>query len=87
MAIKKRDWILLGIVAVIVAVLWAAPDESTKRIPDNDTHHRFFAIVAKDGKKAAEKFCSECHNEDGIPFPANHPPKFRCLFCHKLENR
>jgi hypothetical protein len=87
MTIKKRDWLLFGLVAIIVLVLWAAPDETTKRIPDNAIHHRFFDIIAKDGKKAAEKFCEECHNKDNVPFPANHPPKFRCLFCHKLENR
>ena len=87
MTIKKRDWILLGIAAIIVAVLWAAPDETTKRVPDNDTHHRFFALVAEEGKKAAEKYCGECHSEAGIALPEDHPPKFRCLFCHKLEER
>jgi hypothetical protein len=37
-------------------------------------------------KKAAEKFCEECHNPEGVaPLPENHPPKYRCLFCHKRD--
>lgn len=87
MAIKKRDWILLGLAAIILGFLWAAPDETTRRIPDDETHHRFFSMVETDGKKAAEQFCEECHNENGVPFSENHPPKFRCLFCHKLAER
>jgi hypothetical protein len=36
------------------------------------------------GKKEAEKFCEECHNPQGeVPLPAGHPPKYRCIFCHK----
>ena len=35
-------------------------------------------------KKEAEQYCTECHGEDKmVPFPENHPPKYRCLFCHK----
>ena len=87
MSLKKRDWILIAIAAVIVLVLWMAPPESTKRVPDDQTHHRFYQLVQQDGKKAAEKFCENCHNPDKIPFPKGHPPKFRCLFCHKLEQQ
>jgi len=87
MALKKRDWILLAIGGVILLVLWLAPEETTKRIPDDATHHRFHEIVKLEGKKAAEKFCEECHNESGVPFPKDHPPKFRCLFCHKLAEK
>jgi hypothetical protein len=38
-------------------------------------------------KKAAEKFCEECHNPEGEagPLPKDHPPKYRCLFCHKKD--
>lgn len=85
MALKKRDWLLLSIGAVILLVLWLAPEETTKRVPDDDIHHRFQEIVKTEGKKAAEKFCGECHNDAGVPFPENHPPKFRCLFCHKIS--
>ena len=59
--------------------------EKTTRIPKDEIHTKFFPIVHSDGKKAAEKFCGECHKPDGVPFPDDHPPKFRCLFCHKLD--
>jgi hypothetical protein len=37
-------------------------------------------------KKEAEKFCEECHSPEGVaPLPEDHPPKYRCLFCHKRE--
>lgn len=85
MALNKRDGILLALGAVILLVLWAAPDESTKRIPNDKIHHKFYEMIPKEGKKAAEQSCGECHNKDGVPFPEKHPPKFRCLFCHKLE--
>jgi mono/diheme cytochrome c family protein len=38
------------------------------------------------GKKEAEKFCIECHAPEGVfPLPEGHPPKYRCLFCHKRD--
>ncbi len=82
---KKRDILVLAGGLIIVAVLWLAPAETTKHIPRDDTHLRFYKIVHDDGKKAAEKFCQECHNENQVAFPAEHPPKFRCLLCHKLD--
>jgi hypothetical protein len=82
---KKRDiFLLLGAVAIIV-VLWMAPPETTKPVPKDEIHTKFYDIVKTDGKKAAEKFCSDCHNADGVPFSENHPSKFRCLFCHKIR--
>jgi len=87
MTLKKRDGILLAIAAVILVVLWLAPEESTKRVPDDETHHRFHEMVKQEGKKAAEKFCEGCHNPSNIPLPKDHPPKFRCLFCHKLAGQ
>lgn len=82
--LKKRDLILIIAAILILAFLWQAPPESTKRVPYDDTHRRFYDLVKTDGKKAAEKFCEECHNAQGVPFPPEHPPKSRCLFCHKL---
>ena len=82
---KTRDiLLLLGGVAIIV-VLLLAPEESTSPVPKDENHLKFYDIVAKDGKKAAEKFCDECHNDDGVIFPEGHPPKSRCLFCHKVR--
>jgi len=62
--------------------LWNAPPETTARLPHDDNHERFHKM----GKKEAEKFCTECHTPDGrMPLPADHPPKYRCLFCHKKD--
>ena len=81
---KKRDLVLIAIAIAILAFLWQAPPESTSRVPYDETHRRYHDLVKSDGKKAAEKFCEECHNPTGVPFPPGHPPKSRCLFCHKL---
>jgi cytochrome c553 len=82
---KTRDILLiLGGIAIVV-FLWMAPEETTAPVPKDDNHLRFYTIVKEEGKKAAEKFCAECHNEDGVTFPEGHPPKNRCLFCHKVK--
>ena len=81
---KKRDILLLLGAVVIIAVLWMAPAETTKRVPKNDIHQRMYDTFNTQGKKAAGELCQECHNDDGVPFPKDHPPKPRCLLCHKL---
>ncbi len=85
MALKKRDWILLLLGVGIIAFLWAAPEESTHKVPQDEIHQRFYTMVKQEGKKTAEKFCEECHNPQQVPLPEKHPPKARCLLCHKLE--
>ena len=82
---KTRDILLILGGVAIIAVLWMAPEETTAPVPKDDDHLRFYTIVKEEGKKAAEKFCDECHNDDGVPFPPEHPPKSRCLFCHKVK--
>jgi len=75
--------IFLVISAGILLFLWNAPEESTARLPNDQNHARFMSMK----KKAAEKFCEKCHFPEGVaPLPADHPPKYRCLFCHKKEN-
>lgn len=67
--------------AAILIFLWNAPDETTAHLPKDDIHAPFHAI---ESKKEAEKSCGECHGETGVsPLPPDHPPKYRCLFCHK----
>ena len=85
-ALKKRDFVLIAIAVVILAFLWQAPPESTSRVPYDADHQRFYDIVKADGKKAAEKFCEECHNQEMVAFPEGHPSKYRCLFCHKMDS-
>ena len=82
---KKRDILLIVGALVILVFLWLAPEESTSPVPHDEIHERFYTIVKNEGKKAAEKFCEDCHNADNVPFPEDHPAKFRCLFCHKVK--
>jgi len=83
---KKSKIILLNIAfaltsAAILIFLLKAPEESTAKLPKDDDHLRFYSIKSK---KEAEKFCGECHQTGkSFPLPESHPPKFRCLFCHK----
>jgi len=65
----------------ILLFLLNAPEETTSKLPNDAQHARFQAMK---NKKEAEKFCEECHSPQGqVPLPENHPPKFRCLLCHK----
>ena len=63
---------------IIIIVLLLAPKETTPRLPHNKEHIKFYSMK----KKYAEKYCSECHKK----LSKKHPPKFRCLLCHKKEN-
>ncbi len=66
--------------AGILIFLWMAPPETTAKIPYDENHKPFYNMP----KKEAEKRCQECHSEKGgMPLPKDHPPKYRCLFCHK----
>lgn len=88
MSFKKRDLLFIGLVVGVLAIFFAISGNiKTARVPYDENHARFFEIIPREGKKAAEKFCVDCHNDKDIPFPADHPPKFRCLFCHKLAER
>jgi hypothetical protein len=82
---KKRDIIMLIGALALIGFLLLAPEETTSPVPHDDTHKSIFQRVETDGKKAAEKSCDQCHNDDGVPFPPEHPPKSRCLFCHKIK--
>jgi hypothetical protein len=75
--------------------------EKTKLVPKDEMHKisyeaafrnapgpdasMFKRAFFKPDKKGAEVFCEPCHLEKSVPFPPNHPPKNRCLFCHKLK--
>ena len=88
MAAKKKT-IVYNILFVLICgglflFLWNAPPETTSHLPHDEDHERFMNM----GKKEAEKFCAECHAPDKVaPLPENHPPKYRCLFCHKRVNQ
>ncbi len=84
----KKNVLLYNLIFVVVGLglflfLWFAPEETTPRLPHDDTHEKFHEIV---DKKEAEKSCGDCHSDDGVaPLPDGHPPKYRCLFCHKRD--
>jgi len=82
--IKKADLLFILGGVIIILIFLAAPPETTVYLPYDDEHKEFSAILRKEGKKATEKFCDECHNPEDMPLSENHPPKYRCLFCHKL---
>lgn len=72
----------LAVSGGILFFLFIAPKETTVHLPHDDIHNKFHAMK----KKEAEAFCTECHAPDKIaPLPTNHPPKYRCLFCHKKK--
>jgi hypothetical protein len=88
MALKKRDWLFVALVAVVFGIFFAiSGEEKTTRVPHDEIHAKFFEMVNLEGKKETEKFCKECHNPQNLSLPEGHPPPFRCLFCHKFEER
>jgi len=83
--LNKRDIITIAIGVGVVLFLWAAPNETTSRLPHDATHAEFHKIAKQGGKKAAEKFCKDCHGQPGMEFAQGHPDPNRCLFCHKAN--
>jgi len=74
--------IFVAICAGLFLFLWNAPPETTARLPHDKNHEQFMKMK----KKQAEKLCDKCHGNDKIaPLSKNHPPKYRCLFCHKKD--
>lgn len=82
----KRDIITVAIGIAVVLFLLAAPEQTTPKLPVDDIHNEFHIIFQNDGKKAAEKSCKDCHGQEGMEFPADHPDPNRCLFCHKANS-
>jgi len=90
--IGKRDWIFIGIVALVFIVFYAiSGPEKTKRLPKNETHQQFHDMLNAGKKKSdVDPLCEACHDGVKIKFPENHPAKpggapMRCLFCHKYK--
>ena len=85
--LKRKNIIIYNLIFVVVCAglfmfLWNAPEETTKHLPNDVDHAKFMKM----DKKEAEKFCSECHSPEGVaPLPKDHPPKYRCIFCHKRD--
>lgn len=85
---KKKNTLLLNSLFILICggllvFLLRAPEETTSFLPKDEDHKRFFEIKSK---KEAEKYCTECHSPEGdAPLSEDHPPKYRCLFCHKRD--
>jgi hypothetical protein len=84
---KRKNILIYNLLFVVVCgglflFLWKAPEETTKYLPNDEDHVKFMKM----DKKEAEKFCDECHSPTAaFPLPEDHPPKYRCLFCHKRD--
>ncbi len=92
MKIGKRDWIFIGIIAVVVIIfITISGPEKTKKVPRDTTHQQFYDLMkAGKTKSDVDPLCADCHDGVKIRFPADHPAKpgggpMRCLFCHKLH--
>mgnify|MGYP000204871773 CR=1 FL=1 len=82
---KTKIWFMnagfILICGAILVFLLNAPEETTSALPTDEDHIKLHSIA---GKKEAEKYCSSCHDTGkDAPLPEEHPPKYRCLFCHK----
>jgi len=68
---------------VVLTALFLAPDETTTRLPHDQEHELFHTM---NSRKEADKLCITCHDQGKIsPLPEDHPPPYRCLFCHKRD--
>ncbi len=64
---------------IIIIVLLLAPKETTPKLPYDDSHKKFYNM----NKREAEKYCEKCHKK----LSKKHPPKYRCLLCHKKADK
>jgi hypothetical protein len=84
---SRKDLLFLVIVcAVLALVILVSGEETTRKVPYDALHRPAYDVMAKTGsKRETEKGCEGCHNDQQVRFPPDHPPKNRCLFCHKME--
>jgi len=87
MKIDARDLLFVALAGVVLAgVFLVSGKETTRKVPDDAAHRTTYEVLKKSGsRQEAERGCESCHNARLNPLPSNHPPKNRCLFCHKLE--
>jgi len=97
---KRDWFFIALVVVILTIFIAISGKEKTTPVPNNATHKQVYEIAYKNApaadasilkktffkpaKKEAEKTCEPCHDAQGIKLPPNHPPKHRCLFCHKL---
>jgi hypothetical protein len=85
---KKNRFKALNIAFALICIavllfLLLAPEETTTPLPVDEIHLPFHRIA---DKKEAEATCQQCHAPTGeAPLSEDHPPPYRCLFCHKRD--
>jgi len=98
---KRDWLFIAVIIVVMGIFIGISGKEKTTTVPNNQMHKIAYDTAFKNApaadasifkrtffkpdKKGAEAYCEPCHLEKGVQFPPNHPPKNRCLFCHKLQ--
>lgn len=87
MKISSKDWMFVAlVVGVLVVIILISGEETTKKVPYDEPHRAAYEVFKKTGSKSeTEKGCEACHNDTLQPLPQGHPPKNRCLFCHKMK--
>ncbi|RMG92356.1 MAG: hypothetical protein D6703_02210 [Zetaproteobacteria bacterium] len=72
---NKRDFLFLGIIAVVITLLVLGTKErTTKPVPNDDVHINSTTRAA----------CMTCHGEQGIrPQPPGHTKADQCFQCHR----
>jgi hypothetical protein len=84
MKLRKADILFIIMIPAVVLCLWLlTTEQTTLRIPLDDDHRESLQAYRTGGKKAAEQVCGTCHSDEGLPLSEDHPPKYRCMFCHK----
>ena len=97
---KRDWFFIALVVVILAIFIGISGKEKTKPVPRNAIHKPVYDEAYKNApgpdaslmkktffkpaKKDAEKLCEPCHTQYNIKLPPNHPPKHRCLFCHKL---
>lgn len=88
------------VAVVLAVFIGISGEEKTKPVKKGQIHQTVYETANKNApaaddsifkkaffkpdKKGAEKLCEPCHSQQGVKLPSGHPPKHRCLFCHKL---
>lgn len=84
MQLRRADIVFAALIVLVVLCLWLlTTEQTTLRIPVDETHNESLRVYGEQGKKEAEKVCRTCHADEAAPLSEKHPPGYRCMFCHK----
>ncbi len=88
MKVTKRDFLLVAVVLLVLALLITGTrHEVRKPVPVDDNHRPSYEAIEKGANRIdVERGCVTCHNLQANPLPKKHPPKEECLICHQLDH-